>query len=52
VSITIAALAGTGITFLVRILAVLFRWSLPEQRSLTRWPGRRGSRGSGAEDAA
>jgi uncharacterized membrane protein YeiH len=42
VSITIAALVGTGITFLVRILAVLFRWSLPEQRSLTRWPRRRG----------
>jgi len=41
VSITIAALVGTGITFLVRILAVLFRWSLPEQRSLTRWPRRR-----------
>lgn len=41
VSIPIAALVGTGITFLVRILAVLFRWSLPEQRSLTRWPRRR-----------
>jgi uncharacterized membrane protein YeiH len=41
VSITIAALVGTGITFLVRILAVLFQWSLPEQRSLTRWPLRR-----------
>ena len=51
VSITIAALVGTGITFLVRILAVLFRWSLPEQRSLSRWPLRRGPRGSGAEDA-
>lgn len=43
VDITVAALVGTGITFVVRILAVLFRWSLPEQRALSRRPRRRSS---------
>lgn len=32
----IAALACVTVTFLVRILAVLFDWSLPEQRALRR----------------
>lgn len=41
VSITFAAFVGTGLTFIVRILAVLFHWSLPEQRSISRWPRRR-----------
>lgn len=42
VDITIASLVGVALTFLVRVLAVLFGWSLPEQRSLSRWPLRRG----------
>jgi len=42
VDITIASLVGVALTFLVRVLAVLFGWSLPEQRSLSRWPRRRG----------
>ena len=36
VDVTVAAIAGVVVTFVVRILAVLFRWSLPEQRSLRR----------------
>lgn len=32
----VAAIAGVVVTFVVRVLAVLFRWSLPEQRALTR----------------
>jgi uncharacterized membrane protein YeiH len=38
VDVSVAALAGVVVTFVVRILAVLFRWSLPEQRSLRRRP--------------
>ncbi|AWB89395.1 trimeric intracellular cation channel family protein [Salinibacterium hongtaonis] len=34
----IAALSGVVLTFSVRILAVLFNWSLPEQRRLTQLP--------------
>lgn len=43
VEIVVAAIAGVAITFLVRVLAVLFSWSLPEQRPLERMPrlGRR-----------
>jgi uncharacterized membrane protein YeiH len=37
----VAAIAGVAVTFIVRVLAVLFNWSLPEQRPL-----RRGSRGN------
>ncbi len=36
VDVTVAAIAGVVVTFVVRILAVLFRWSLPEQRPLRR----------------
>jgi uncharacterized membrane protein YeiH len=36
----VAAIAGVVVTFAVRVLAVLFDWTLPEQRPL-----RRGSRG-------
>ena len=38
VDVPAAAIAGVAVTFVVRILAVLFRWSLPEQRSLRRRP--------------
>jgi uncharacterized membrane protein YeiH len=38
VDATLAALAGVVVTFVVRILAVLFHWSLPEQRALRRRP--------------
>jgi uncharacterized membrane protein YeiH len=38
VNVTIAALACVAVTFGVRILAVLFKWSLPEQRRLERIP--------------
>jgi uncharacterized membrane protein YeiH len=37
----VAASLGVAVTFVVRVLAVLFNWSLPEQRPL-----RRGSRGT------
>ena len=33
---TIAAIVGVAVTFTVRVLAVLFRWSLPEQVALRR----------------
>lgn len=36
----VAAVAAVAVTFVVRVLAVLFDWTLPEQRSL-----RRGNRG-------
>jgi len=32
----VAAIAGVAVTFVVRVLAVLFNWSLPEQRPLRR----------------
>lgn len=38
VAIPIAAIAGVVLTFTVRVLAVLFRWSLPEQRRIERIP--------------
>ena len=46
VNVTIAASVGVGITFGVRILAVLFNWSLPEQRRLERIPTLRRFRSS------
>jgi uncharacterized membrane protein YeiH len=36
VDATVAAIVGVVATFAVRILAVLFHWSLPEQRALRR----------------
>ena len=38
VPVFLAAVACVGITFGVRILAVLFNWSLPEQRAITKVP--------------
>jgi uncharacterized membrane protein YeiH len=38
VDVSVAAIVGVVVTFVVRILAVAFRWSLPEQRSLRRRP--------------
>lgn len=46
IDIVIAAVAGVAITFVVRVLAVLFSWSLPEQRPLERIPRLRRRRGS------
>ena len=34
----VAASVGVGVTFAIRIASVLFGWSLPEQRSITRLP--------------
>jgi uncharacterized membrane protein YeiH len=45
VNVTIAAIVCVGVTFGVRILAVLFNWSLPEQRRLERIPTLRRFRG-------
>lgn len=39
----VAAIAGVVVTFVVRVLAVLFDWTLPEQRPL--WRGARGAAG-------
>jgi uncharacterized membrane protein YeiH len=36
----VAAVVCVAVTFVVRVLAVLFHWSLPEQRSLRRGRGR------------
>jgi len=38
VDVFVAAAVGVVITFIVRILSVLFGWSLPEQRAITRLP--------------
>jgi uncharacterized membrane protein YeiH len=38
VDLLLAAAIGVALTFAVRILAVLFRWSLPEQRRIERMP--------------
>lgn len=38
VDIIAAAIVGVVLTFVVRVLAVVFRWSLPEQRHLERIP--------------
>jgi uncharacterized membrane protein YeiH len=38
-SVLLAAIVGVAVTFGVRILAVLFHWSLPEQRRIERIPG-------------
>jgi uncharacterized membrane protein YeiH len=38
VPVFIAAVVCTAITFGIRILAVLFNWSLPEQRTITKVP--------------
>ncbi len=39
VPVFIAAVVCVAVTFGVRVLAVLFKWSLPEQRRLERMPG-------------
>ncbi len=39
VPVFVAASVCVALTFGVRILAVLFNWSLPEQRAITRVPG-------------
>jgi uncharacterized membrane protein YeiH len=39
VPVLVAAIVCVAVTFGVRILAVLFNWSLPEQRQLERIPG-------------
>lgn len=36
--VAVAAVAGTSITFAIRMLAVRFGWTLPEQRALSRLP--------------
>lgn len=38
VDVLASAVAGVAVTFVVRILAVLFRWTLPEQRRIERIP--------------
>jgi uncharacterized membrane protein YeiH len=38
VVVPVAAIVGVVLTFTVRVLAVLFRWSLPEQRRIERIP--------------
>lgn len=38
VDITVAAIVCVALTFTVRVLAVLFHWSLPEQRRIERIP--------------
>jgi len=38
VDITFAAIVCVSLTFVVRVLAVLFKWTLPEQRTLNRIP--------------
>ncbi|MAT17445.1 MAG: hypothetical protein CMF56_02615 [Leifsonia sp.] len=51
VPVFIAAVVCVALTFVVRILAVLFHWSLPEQRPITRnlWPRRLGRDAPDAE---
>ena len=46
VDVLAAAIVCVAVTFGVRILAVLFNWSLPEQRRIERLPKIRSSRGS------
>lgn len=43
--LVVAAIVGVAVTFIVRVLAVLFSWSLPEQRPLERIPRLRRRRG-------
>ena len=38
VAVVPAAVAGVSLTFVIRMLAVRFGWSLPEQRALSRLP--------------
>ncbi len=38
VPVFVAATICVGITFVVRVLSVVFHWSLPEQRAITRVP--------------
>jgi len=38
VDISIAAVVGVALTFGIRVLAVFFKWSLPEQRRIERLP--------------
>ena len=45
-SAVLAAIVGVAVTFVVRVLAVLFHWTLPEQRPLRR--GTRGTPGTAA----
>ena len=48
VDVVVSALVCVIVTFGVRILAVLFNWSLPEQRRIERLPKIRSSRGGSA----
>jgi uncharacterized membrane protein YeiH len=48
VNMLVAAVVCTLVTFSVRELAVLFNWSLPEQRTIDRLPRLRRPRGSAA----
>lgn len=48
VNVLVAAVVCTVVTFGVRELAVLFNWSLPEQRTIDRLPRLRRMRGSGS----
>jgi uncharacterized membrane protein YeiH len=41
VPVFVAAIVCVGVTFGVRVLAVLFNWSLPEQRRIERMPNLR-----------
>ena len=36
--VAVSAIAGTSITLVIRMLAVRFGWTLPEQRALSRLP--------------
>lgn len=38
VPISLAAVIGVAVTFTIRVLAVFFKWSLPEQRHISRLP--------------
>ncbi|MBC7723233.1 MAG: TRIC cation channel family protein [Burkholderiaceae bacterium] len=38
VGIPVAAVVGVALTFSIRVLAVFFKWSLPEQRHISRLP--------------
>jgi uncharacterized membrane protein YeiH len=36
--VALSAIIGTSVTLLIRLLAVRFGWTLPEQRALSRLP--------------
>jgi uncharacterized membrane protein YeiH len=46
--ITLAAIVCVALTFVVRVLAVLFQWTLPEQVALTRKRARQIAPGTGS----